>query len=324
MGYLSLCYHYIRPSQTEDRFPKILGSTEDDFRAHLGMLKNKFQIISLDEARQFSRGNFSFPTGKYGLLLTFDDGLSDHYRVAEILAEEGLRGAFFIPTCVLQDRLPANPTIIHYAIAIYRIDGFLKAYREALEHMHMPVGEYDIRFEKGKDDPWKKIAEIKAAFKYKFAHPVARDILLTVYGQLLEKGTHGVMQLMHLEEEQVRSILAMGHAVGAHSHTHLSVGAQELSEENFIREIITPRRYLEETFSVPVYAMSYPFGTAEDCLPAGELIQKTREYDLAFTTEMIINKENTPPLALGRYKPMSTDTPEKLQEVLVSIIRSSR
>ena len=84
-GYLALCYHYIRPA-ANDPFPRILGTREDIFREHIQALQEKFRIISLAEAINFSYGNMNRDEEKPGLLFTFDDGLSDHYRAARILA----------------------------------------------------------------------------------------------------------------------------------------------------------------------------------------------------------------------------------------------
>jgi peptidoglycan/xylan/chitin deacetylase (PgdA/CDA1 family) len=129
-GYISLCYHYIRPDRAIDRFPKILCNRIDDFHKHIKLLKENFQILSPENALEFSNGSFSLENGKYGLLFTFDDGLSDHFTAAKILSEYGIKALFFIPTCVLADKLPANPTIIHYCLSAYSISNFLKNYND--------------------------------------------------------------------------------------------------------------------------------------------------------------------------------------------------
>lgn len=323
-GYLSLCYHYIRPEKNLDQFPNLLGNSESEFREHIRMVKSVFSPISLEEAKLFSYSNFSVSRKKYGLLFTFDDGLSDHYRAAEMLAEEGVQGAFFIPTCILKDNLPANPVIIHYALARYRIGGFLDAYRCALEQARMDVDQYDISFEKGKDDPWEKISEIKLIFKTRFEQKTARTILLYIYAWLLKADMPDIFRIMHLTKEKICEIIAMGHAIGTHSHTHLSSRVHELSQEDFDKEIIWPQQYLEkEIGGGSVYAMSYPFGTGKETGAAAARMEQSKTYDLAFTTEKILNETHTNPYALGRYKPMSSDRAEDLKKILGDIIHNS-
>ena len=112
-GYVALCYHYIRSKKKEEPFRRILGNSVDEFYKHIKLLKSNYQVLSPSEVLNFSYDEFSLDGDKYGLLISFDDGLSDHYRAASILAENGIKAFFFIPTCMLIDWMPANPTIIH-------------------------------------------------------------------------------------------------------------------------------------------------------------------------------------------------------------------
>lgn len=323
-GYLALCYHYIRSARSHKQFPRILGNTASEFHKHIRMLKSQYAVISLDDAYKFSYENFFFKNGKYGVLITFDDGLSDHYLAAGILAEYGISGVFFIPTCILKDRLPANPMIIHYCLAIYGIERFLKVYRETLEEHKFNMKKYDVKFKRGKDNPRKAIPIIKSIFKYRLEKNAARSVLLYIYKNLFCKDYPGALKIMHLTAKQVRNMLNMGHAIGVHSHSHISVAATELPEKDFREEIIEPKRYLERIFHVPINAMSYPFGEKRDCLSSGILIRKTREYRLAFTIEKIVNTKDTLPLELGRYMLTSTDNEIRLKEILETIIAEKR
>ena len=42
-GYISLCYHYIRPDK-KDPFPRILGTKTNEFKKQLTMLEQNFKI----------------------------------------------------------------------------------------------------------------------------------------------------------------------------------------------------------------------------------------------------------------------------------------
>ena len=77
IGYLSLCYHYVR-SDTNDPFPRIIGTKEQEFKAQIKMIKDNFEIISLHDVEKFSYENLQFNNEKYKMLITFDDGLFDH------------------------------------------------------------------------------------------------------------------------------------------------------------------------------------------------------------------------------------------------------
>ena len=115
-------------------------------------------------------------------------------------------------------------------------------------------------------------------------------------------------------------MLFWGHALGAHSHTHVSLGAPELSRTQLRAELLRPKDYLRETFNVPIHALAYPFGDAKDCLTAEQLRSHTSEYTLAFSGKPILNTTSTPSLELGRYMVMSTDSTQRLREIVDNIV----
>jgi peptidoglycan/xylan/chitin deacetylase (PgdA/CDA1 family) len=322
-GYLALCYHYVRSPEQQKLFPRILGNSVGEFGSHLRMLQSSYNLISLQEALGVSKDDVDSSMGTLGMLITFDDGLSDHFKAAEILADQGVKAVFFISTCIFADQLPANPTIIHYVLARYGIGRFLDEYRSGLEQQGLPLAAFDVRYERGKDDPWKTIGQIKALFKYKLGNKPSRSLLLHIYRNTLLKEFPDALSRMHLTEKQVEQMLAMGHSIGVHSRTHVSIGASDLSEREFDYEVIEPRSFLEKRFRTPVIALSYPFGETKDCLPFRNLLSQTKAYEMAFTVEEIVNRSRTSPFELGRYMPMSTDTSEKLKTILTAIAQKS-
>ena len=321
-GYLALCYHYIRSKKSAEEFPRIRGHSEGEFRQHIRMLKNQYEIISLDDAYRFSYSDFSLKKEKYGMLLTFDDGLSDHYLAASILAEFGIKAVFFIPTCILKDRVPANPTIIHYSLAVYGLERFLNIYRKALKKYKLNDDRYNIRFREKESSYAETIANIKSIFKYELKRDITRNVLLHIYKNLFLKDYSNAMKIMHLTREQITEMLDMGHFLGVHTHSHISVATSDLTASDFEKEIIMPKKYIETIFNVPVHALSYPFGDKRDCLDASMLINRTREYSLAFTVENIVNTKCTSQFELGRYMPKSTDTAVRLKKILEKISRT--
>lgn len=323
-GYLSLCYHYVRVPRERDPYVKLMATRIPQFEEHIEMLQRNFAIITPDDAIRFSRtGDGAWFKSKYGVLFTFDDGLSDHYTAARILAKHHIAAHFFIPTCVLKDNEPANPTILHYALALFRLPGVLPVYHNALESERLSVREYGIRYNRNSDNPWETISELKKALKYRIDHKASRRILLFIYDNLLKKHRANILQDMHLSHVQVREMLEMGHTIGAHSHTHISLGSANLNSEEFHREVIAPQKYLEEVYDTKVDAFSYPYGKLTDCFEAEHLVRQTNVYQVAYTVEQILNTRDQSPFELGRYMPQSTDDAASLERVLVSIIQKN-
>jgi len=294
------------------------------FRQHIEMLQAEYKMITPDEVNSYTHNNKILDSQKHGMLITFDDGLSDHFRAARILYEYNIKALFFVPTCVLIDNEPANPIIIHYCLAINRIAGFLKAFNNALEDYGLDIEEFCIDYQPRQDAAWDIIKEIKSTFKYKLHYKDSRKILLHIYKNTLANKHHDMMNEMHLSNDKVQAMLDMGHSIGVHSHSHISVAASDLTKEDFNHEIVNPRKYLKETFNTEIDSFSYPFGGKQDCLSTKALIDKTDIYDLAFTVETILNTKATSPHELGRYMPMSTDTAEDLKFVLNTIVNNSK
>lgn len=319
-GYLSLCYHYIRDNFNEKSFPRILGTSVTEFENHIEMFSNHFKLITPSNALSFSYGDYNFNNNEVGLLLTFDDGLSDHYITAKILAKYGIKAIFFIPTCILKDELPANPIIIHYCIAKFGLSDFLNFLKTSLEKNLKDFNNHFNKFSYVRGNYDEIIQKIKYFFKYELNDKLSRIILLEIYEKMFHDKFPNAMEIMHLTKNQVYEMIEMGHSIGTHTHSHISVGSSNLEDNELDFEIIQPKNYIENTFNIKSDFMSYPFGKTIDCLSSKELIVKTDSYKLAFTVDEILNKKSTSPYELGRYMPSSYDTSDSLYKKMITMV----
>ena len=313
-GFLSLCYHYIRP---DDDDTCLLGTSQSEFEAHLIELGREYEYVSLEQVYDYyHQGVVSWE--RPGLLITFDDGLDDHYAAAQILAEHGIQAAFYIPTCILEERLPANPIIIHYALSRYRISGFLAAYRAALDANELSRDLYDVII-LPEDDSWSVIRKIKQRTKYDLGYKNSRAVLLHIYHHQLMAADHEIMETMHLNEQQIAEMISMGHHIGAHSYSHPSIAASRLSGPDYQKEVVDPMLQLQRRFDISIPTMSYPFGGKKDCLELSMSERSEHSYSVVFTVDKKLNQSSTNPLDLGRYMPMSTDTASGVMSILARI-----
>ena len=319
-NFVALCYHYIR-KDTNDPFPRLLGTKINDFSNHVEMLKKQFTILSLEKIYSMYYNQNKELKNETGLIITFDDGLSDQFEAAKILSENNISGIFFIPTSIIKEKLPANPIILHYAIAIHGVEKFIdelkKVFYNIVIENENKIPQFDIK----KDNVWKIIDEIKNLLYYKIKPDETRKILLEIYKKLIVKN-NVTIEDMHLTKIQIKKLLEMGHNIGTHSHTHISVANSELSKLQLNKELIEPKLILESEFNTNVISMSYPFGESKDCLSAQNLIQKTDSYELAFTVENKLNTKSTSPLEIGRYMVHSSDNSNKLNKILKNQIIS--
>lgn len=322
MAFLSLCYHYVR--ENGNSFPRILGTSKEIFEENIVMLKKKYEMLDLNDVIDSVYNKKISNYSKTGMLITFDDGLSDHYEAAKILTEQNINATFFIPTCIIDEKLPANPTIIHYCIAKYGILEFLKFFDLSLQKFNITDNKLRVTFNKGKDNPWKIISEIKNIFKYKLHHSISRKILIDIYNNSLFKDNSNIFEEMHLNEHKIKSMVKMGHSFGSHTHTHISVKPTYLSNSEKYIEFLKPKKILENKFKISIDSFSYPFGEFADCLSQNELHSHLKEYKLIFTVNPILNTKNTSNYELGRYQPISTDNTSILEEKLLQIENESK
>ncbi len=315
-----MCYHYIRNEKSRKLFPRIMGLKSSEFENQIKSYIKNYQIISPSNAINFSYGDFDLKDKKTGLLLTVDDGLSDHFKTAKFLANNGISAIFFIPTCILKDNLPANPIIIHYCIAEFGLPAFLNEYNKIMIKFGKNFQNFIINYNSEIHNPFEIIDKIKNTIKYVLEPNTSRKILLEIYEKTLQNKYPECMQLMHLTQEQIFEMLEMGHSIGTHTHSHISVGSASLTKNEFYNEIISPKHYLEKVFGTNIDIMSYPFGAKADCLSSKELILQTNSYKLVFTVSAHLNTKLTPPLELGRYMPTGTDTINSLNKKMNDII----
>ncbi|PJE51055.1 MAG: hypothetical protein COV29_02155 [Candidatus Yanofskybacteria bacterium CG10_big_fil_rev_8_21_14_0_10_36_16] len=164
-SYLGLCYHYIRSRQSQKDFPRILGSSQEEFIKHVEALKKQFRIIDPKELIDLHYGKHTLQDARPGILVTFDDGLSDHYLAAQILNSLGINALFFVPTCVFSENLPANPIIIHYGIAIFGVKYFLEVYNHIVSNENL--SEHQILYN-NRLDPWEIIKRLNQSLNMNY------------------------------------------------------------------------------------------------------------------------------------------------------------
>ena len=81
------------------------------------------------------------------------------------------------------------------------------------------------------------------------------------------------LKLMHLTKDQISEMIDMGHTIGTHSHSHISLGSSRLTKKEILSELIGPQKYLNDFFGIDSKFISYPFGDIRDCLKSKQLLK---------------------------------------------------
>ena len=110
-----ITYHYVRPIK-KSKFPFIKGLEFDTFVRQIEYLKNNFNFITSQDLIDCLYDNKKIPNNS--ILLTFDDGLKDHFTyVFPILKKYEIQGLFFPSAKPIEDKIVLDVHKIHFILA---------------------------------------------------------------------------------------------------------------------------------------------------------------------------------------------------------------
>ncbi|MDQ3007527.1 MAG: polysaccharide deacetylase family protein, partial [Chloroflexota bacterium] len=140
-----MMYHYVRdPGDSAEAGSGISGMSVKDFEAQLDDLSQKHAFISWLDLRAALQEEKSLPASP--CLLTFDDGVRDHYvNVFKILRRRNLSGLFFV-----LNRIDTDGMVLAHKIHFLLAELGLNQLRHAIwEQLNSAQRQRFIEAEKG-------------------------------------------------------------------------------------------------------------------------------------------------------------------------------
>lgn len=293
-------YHYIRDLAASP-FPRIKGMLLSTFHQQVIHLQGRFEIATLESALAFLCGNY---TPQRDLcLLTFDDGLKEHYtEVTPVLAENGIRGIFFPITWCLEESRVAPVHMNHFLMAALDFEFYQQAFLTTLKeaapdsdlssHIDHAIAQRTYRW----DTP------AVASFKYLFNFVLDSNIRDEVVRALFEEhigDERSFSRTLYLNWEEARQMQAEGMLFGGHSHRHQPLAG--LSEEDLVSDLTMCRRLLRTRLkSQSLWPFSYPYGKRESFGDEAVKQLKRLGFTCSFSTESGANLSGMDVFALRR------------------------
>lgn len=259
----AIMYHYVR-GETE-RPPNYYHLDVDDFRRQLDYFEDNFGFVPKEEFLSVVRGNQDVSQLPTGVVLTFDDGLRDHYDVVfPELQKRGLWGIFYIPT---------GPYKTGQLLDVHRIHTLLGEISGAklLEYTQGVVNEDMIPHERRNEyreetyerqEDTEETKQVKRILNYF----VADEYQTKVLDELIEQVGYESPDVLdfYMTEEELREMHDSGMVVGGHTVSHPVLS--KLGENEQREQIAGSMNYLdkvvgglsERTFCYP-YGASYSF-----------------------------------------------------------------
>lgn len=296
----AVMYHYVRDLPNTP-FPRIKGMLTDDFVRQVDALSDRFEMAGLESALAFLDG--SYQPSRDLCLLTFDDGVRDHYETAApILAERGIEGLFFLITGCIADKRVAEVHKNHFLMASLPFDEYRNQFFEALDRL----GGQGVR-ESDSDDAaalrtyvWDE-PQI-GRFKYFFNFVVDPKLRAGAIAELFESvlgDESSFAEDLYLSWEQAQEMQQTGMTLGGHTDSHRPIA--KMPDEQMQADLDSCRRRLEANLlPAPTLPFSYPYGKRDSFNEASVEKLRSQGYDCSFTTEKGANEPGSDVFRLRR------------------------
>lgn len=217
--------------------------------------KNKTQLTTFSEYAH----NPEFQAN--ASVLTFDDGLADHYEVALYLSSKGIKATFYPISLPYLEVRVAPVHLIHRCVAEYG-DEILGLFVRYCKQNSIILPELDKLGVKkftniyDKYDTPSRAALFKKIFNFYITDKSANSLLQSFCNHL---GISIDPSNYYLTTNQIQDIHEMGHEIGCHGHSHRPLSA--LSEVDVHAEVAMSKKMLEDIIGNQIFSFCYPYGT---------------------------------------------------------------
>jgi len=282
-----MLYHYVRdPGDRAEAGSGIPGLTVSQFEAQLDSLTGRYDMIAWPDLRQYLLDGQPLPPSP--CLLTFDDGVRDHYfNVFPALQARGLSGLFFALA-----RRPAEGLAlghkIHFLLALLGLEDLRERIRPWLS---LAGGEVYERAESHYRRKWRAELDVFKSILQRDLSAEAESILSQLIVEHIGPEEE-IAAEYYLTADQVAEMIENGMHFGGHSHSHpwfdwVDVEAQA-------EEIKASAEWLRIVEPGP-WAFAYPYGGLSSQAPG---LLQANGFAAAFTT--VDQVEHTDRFLIGR------------------------
>jgi peptidoglycan/xylan/chitin deacetylase (PgdA/CDA1 family) len=293
-------YHYVRPDSQGLPWLKYLSLA--DFRQQLDYFQERYDLITY---QRFNEIISLCNPPKNALVLTFDDGFSDHYQfVFPELRKRGLWGIFYVPTGPYHTQRLLQVHRIH---ALHGSLGGARAYELLQAYLKPEMLVYQHK------EDFRRLTYIRqdndsasTAFKRILNYFVSQEHQKTLLDLLMLELTGNEVDLTsrwYMSVDNLRTMKDAGMLIGSHSVSHPVLS--KLNESQQRAEIEDSFRFLQgELVESSMTTFCYPYGGFHSFSVATERILSEVGCQFAFNVEM---RDVSPydirmrPQALPRY-----------------------
>lgn len=292
-------YHYVRPFDLDQ--PHLFYLNLDDFEQQLEYFEQSIGIITRSQWYSALNDQTELPSG---VVLTFDDGLIDHYRyVYPLLKARNLWGIFYISSSALQAQQLLNVHRVHYLIGRFGGTRVLKVLDSLLSNDLFILGFY----EQLEAAPYSKQTmdndslRVKKIVNYSLK-PESKDLVLSQLFHKLAGDESIVSQQFYMNAEQITEMANDGFTFGAHGASHNLL--TKFKGDTLSHEVTGSVKALNNCLPEQSDTFCYPYGGPDSWNQ--QVLKELQEQNIRYgfcveSTDITVADIQQRPLLLPRY-----------------------
>jgi len=263
-------YHYVR-DLVHSRYPGIKGLSLERFSRQLDYIQARYTPITVEtllEAWQ-SPGHNLPPNA---ILLTFDDGYSDHFtNVFPLLDARGIQGCFFPPAQAILEHKVLDVNKIHFILAAARdaeklldrvlmiVRGISPDFQVQSKTLYVEKLGGDHRYDR------REVVALKRLLQRELPESIRRAVVQELFAEYVTADETAFACELYLSLDQIGCMCRHGMHFGSHGYAHAWLN--HLSPEAQAVEVDRSLDFLQR-FGVPDddWTICYPYGGFNDSL----------------------------------------------------------
>jgi peptidoglycan/xylan/chitin deacetylase (PgdA/CDA1 family) len=279
-------YHYVRDLE-HSRFPGIKGLSVERFCRQLDYIQTRYTPIAVEDLLEaLSSPQKDLPPNP--ILLTFDDGYSDHFaNVFPLLDARGIYACFFPPAEAVLEHKVLDVNKIHFVLASVPDAGAL------LDQVFSLLAEFPSEYAlKTREDYLRIVTEqhrydtgevtvLKRLLQREFPEPVRAEIVRRLFAEHVTADETAFACELYMSMDQIACLRRHSMHIGSHAYSHSWLNC--ISAQAQADEIDRSLQFLQELgVGRDAWSMCYPYGAYND-----SLLQtlRARQCPLGFTAE---------------------------------------
>jgi peptidoglycan/xylan/chitin deacetylase (PgdA/CDA1 family) len=297
----AVMYHYVRDLKIS-RYPEIKGLDYFKFKEQVSYIKKHYNPVTVKEVIAYYYHQQPLPPK--AILLTFDDGYSDHFKyVFPILEKHKIQGCFYPPVSAIKGKRVLLVNKIHYALASEpdprKIINFIFQELETLRKDHALESneKYYAQYAISRKYDGAEIGFIKNFLQKGLERELREKLSAKVLSRFANIDEPSLSEELYLNKDQIECMIRNGMHFGMHGDNHDWLGTMSFDEQK--QEIDESVKLLAEVNANPTeLTICYPYGSYND---DSLTILKQKDCKLGFTIEPTIAlRDKHSPLELPR------------------------